>query len=286
MNDFLPGSKKKSKLIESKKEEMSSDPIHILPELKEWIRPLTESERFNLKKSIEDEGVRDPITVFHNESGQKVLLDGHNRYAIVQELGGEDNGYELQEAVVEIDSLEDAKLWMIKNQVGKRNLSKREMSFYRGNHYLTNKSGQGQSTGAGKLHELLADEYGVSPKSIQNDAMIATILNCCSADFRYAYFDGEIKVTLEQFKAVKSKLSNGELDDEASIEAFLKGEAIAIKRDSRPAVNPQKKYSFNKFVKTLNTLVDAELTDEISEAEKLSMEGHIKSLVKKYNLDV
>lgn len=269
-----------------------SETLKILPELKSWIRPLSENERANLKRSIEAEGVREPLTVA-TINGQKVLLDGHNRYEISMELGGEDEGYPVEEHFVEVETVEEAKLWMIKNQVGKRNLSKREMSFYRGNHYLTNKGSQGQSSGTGKLHEVLAGEYGVSPKSIQNDAMVAEILNACSHEFRFDYFDGELKVTLARFKDAKTLIEAKEIEEQEAIESFLKGEEVekAVKKftnrpDNRSVTNAPKKFTYDKFVKTLSTLVDAELKEDLNKAEKLSMEIQVKSLIEKYKLDI
>ncbi|AZQ63903.1 hypothetical protein EI427_17230 [Flammeovirga pectinis] len=289
IGDFLPDNNKSSKLIGSKKEEMSSDKIHVLDELKRWIRPLTESERTNLKNSIESEGVRDPLTFFFIDNGQKVLLDGHNRYEICEELGGADYGYEFEEVIVDIDNIDDAKLWMIKNQVGKRNLSKREMSFYRGHHYLTNKGKQGNKTGDGKLYDQLAKDYGVGKSTIIRDARIAEILDHVSDAFKHSYFDGEISVTQAKFEDALKALASESLNP-SDLEDFLRGieplHPSTSKTTTRAVNNTPKPFTFNKVNKTIRTLIDAPLEKELGKVEKLSMEESVKELIEKYKLDI
>mgnify|MGYP001191822013 CR=1 FL=1 len=70
-------------------------------ELKSYIRPLKDEEFEKLKESILIEGIRDPLVVW-----QGILLDGHHRYKIAQELGLEYKIVEIElpnkEAVKEI----------------------------------------------------------------------------------------------------------------------------------------------------------------------------------------
>lgn len=291
IGDFLPGDdQKSSKLIDSKKEEMSSGKIHILDELKRWIRPLTDSERNTLKESIKNEGVRDPLTFFYLENGHKILLDGHNRYEICQSLGGEENGYDFEEVIVDINNIDDAKLWMIKNQVGKRNLSKREMSFYRGHHYLTNKGKQGEKTGDGKLYNVLAEEYNVGKNTILRDAKIAEVLDLVSDSFKHSYFDGEINVSQAKFDESLKALRENEIA-ENELELYLQNKMIKavvppITTTSRPVANAPKPFSFNKVNKTIRTLIDAPIDKELGKVEKIAMEESVKELIQKYNLDI
>lgn len=93
-------------------EPRAARPFDVSPELKEWLPPLTAPELAQLEENILAEGIRDPLVVWDG-----VLVDGHNRLAIATEHG-------LDYAVVEMefDSLDAAKLWMWRNQAGKRNL--------------------------------------------------------------------------------------------------------------------------------------------------------------------
>ncbi|WP_044205553.1 ParB N-terminal domain-containing protein [Flammeovirga sp. OC4] len=291
IGDFLPGNdQKSSKLIDSKKEEMSSGKIHIIDELKKWIRPLTDSERNTLEESIKNEGVRDPLTFFYLDNGQKVLLDGHNRYEICQSLGGEENGYEFEEVIVDINNIDDAKLWMIKNQVGKRNLSKREMSYYRGHHYLTHKGKQGEKTGDGKLYNLLAEEYNVGKNTILRDAKTAEVLDQVSDTFKHSYFDGEVNVSQAKFEEALKAIKEGLIETE-ELEDFLQNKLAKPveapqNMTSRAAANTPKPFTFNKINKTIRTLIDAPVDKELGKVEKLAMEESVKELIQKFGLDL
>jgi N6-adenosine-specific RNA methylase IME4 len=86
--------------------------VRIDPEFQALIPPLRPEERAQLEANIAAEGVRDPLVVWDG-----VLLDGHNRYEIATRLG-------LPFAVVEREfaTRDDAVLWVVNNQFGRRNL--------------------------------------------------------------------------------------------------------------------------------------------------------------------
>lgn len=85
------------------------------PEFKALIPPLTTDERAGLEESIAKEGVRDPLVVW---TEQDVLLDGHNRYEIASKLGRPYNTVGMSFA-----DEDAAKVWIIRNQFSRRNLS-------------------------------------------------------------------------------------------------------------------------------------------------------------------
>jgi len=82
------------------------------PEFKSLIPPLTPEEYTGLERSILEEGVREPLVTW-----QGVIVDGHNRFEIATRHG---LPYKCLEH--EFDSREDAMLWMIHNQLSRRNL--------------------------------------------------------------------------------------------------------------------------------------------------------------------
>ena len=88
--------------------------IRIGAEIQTLIPPLTEQERGLLEASIVAEGCRDALMVWHG-----LLLDGHNRYEICERHG---IAYTTRE-VTGIESREEAMLWVIRNQLGRRNLT-------------------------------------------------------------------------------------------------------------------------------------------------------------------
>jgi hypothetical protein len=86
--------------------------LQIDPELKAWIDPLSADEYALLEASILQDGCRDPLVVWGG-----YLLDGHNRYEICQKHGIEFATFEKAGLTTKVD----VKIWMIQNQMGKRN---------------------------------------------------------------------------------------------------------------------------------------------------------------------
>lgn len=91
--------------------------ITIDPEFRSLIPPLSKDERGQLESNLRRDGVREPLTCWQY-NGDLVLLDGHNRYEICQQHA---LPYEITR--VEISGRDDAKVWIIDNQWGRRNLS-------------------------------------------------------------------------------------------------------------------------------------------------------------------
>lgn len=90
-----------------------SKQLTIDEEFKNLIPPLAADEFAGLEKSILAEGVREPIITWNG-----VIVDGHNRYAICQK-----HAIEYQNRERQFESRDAAKIWIIENQFGRRNLS-------------------------------------------------------------------------------------------------------------------------------------------------------------------
>ena len=87
--------------------------IEILPEFESLIPPLHHDEFAQLEANILAEGCRDPLVLMGD-----VLVDGHNRYSICRK-----HGITFQTVQVQgIETINDAVLWIIKNQLGRRNI--------------------------------------------------------------------------------------------------------------------------------------------------------------------
>lgn len=84
----------------------------INPKFKELIPPLSQDEYKQLEENILADGIRDPLVVWGD-----VLVDGHNRYEIAQK-------HNLTYQAVQHDFIDenDAVLWIIRNQLGRRNI--------------------------------------------------------------------------------------------------------------------------------------------------------------------
>lgn len=156
--------------------------IKIDPEIRKWIDPLTSDERSQLEANILAEGCRDPLVLWGD-----VLLDGHNRYDICTE-----NGLEFFSVQVSgVESREDAKRWVLKNQLGRRNLSPAALSDLRGMLYRSRKRStpgapEGNSNASKQLRqnvgiestaESVARETGVTSRTIERDAKFSEALD-------------------------------------------------------------------------------------------------------------
>lgn len=88
--------------------------IVIDPEFESLIFPLQQEEKEQLESNLVAEGCRDPLVLW---AGHGIILDGHNRYEICTRLGIKFKTFEKEFA-----DRSEAKLWMIHNQLGRRNL--------------------------------------------------------------------------------------------------------------------------------------------------------------------
>ena len=88
--------------------------IKINEEFKKLIPPLEEDEYKQLESSIKKEGVREPLVLWGD-----VLVDGHNRKEIADKLK-----VKYQTSQKQFKDKTEVILWMIDNQLGRRNISK------------------------------------------------------------------------------------------------------------------------------------------------------------------
>ena len=86
------------------------------PDFQKLISPLSEEEFKQLTDNCLKDGIRDPIVIWNG-----TIVDGHNRFRIAQE-------HNLPFLIKEMSfqSREEAKHWIIANQLGRRNVTKYE----------------------------------------------------------------------------------------------------------------------------------------------------------------
>jgi ParB-like chromosome segregation protein Spo0J len=87
--------------------------VKVDPEFKALVFPLAEAEAAMLEESLLAEGCRDALVTWHG-----LLLDGHHRLEICRK-----HGVEFRTAEVELADRTAAKIWIIKNQFARRNLT-------------------------------------------------------------------------------------------------------------------------------------------------------------------
>ena len=166
--------------------------IEILEELKSFIVPLQAEELAQLEENILKEGIREELIVWKKD-GKLILIDGHNRYAIAQK---HHLSYKYLNKTFE--NIEGVKDWMLANQLGRRNLTNEQQSYYRGLQYKREKQKQGgtganqytkqtgqnvpfansEQTGQNVLTaKRLAKQHKVSDRTIKRDEKFAEIID-------------------------------------------------------------------------------------------------------------
>ncbi|MCP4651100.1 MAG: hypothetical protein GY853_13615 [PVC group bacterium] len=89
--------------------------IAVNPEFKAIIPPLTEQEYKQLEQNILTNGCLNPIITWRD-----TIIDGHNRYAICHK---HDIDFDIKKIKYIIESEAAAKIWIVKNQFGRRNIN-------------------------------------------------------------------------------------------------------------------------------------------------------------------
>ena len=144
------------------------DSFEIEPEFKQLITKLSDAEYSILKDSIAKEGIREPIIVWNN-----TIIDGHNRYKIAHELD-----IPIKYETMEFQDREEAKAWIINNQLGRRNISKYErcrlvlnmkdrIAAEARERMLAGKSDPTQKSAQGATRDILAKMAGVSHDTLK-----------------------------------------------------------------------------------------------------------------------
>ena len=134
------------------------------PEFQNLLDVQTDVSYDELKKMITAEGIRDPIVVWLE---QNTVVDGHNRLKIAEEL-------KIACPTVEKSFADEAevKAWIIRNQLGRRNLTPARFEYYIGKLYIEQKATtfEEKSKGEGNTAVKIATEFDVSEKTVRRYA--------------------------------------------------------------------------------------------------------------------
>lgn len=149
----------------------------INPEFRDLVHPLSDTEFSQLEQNILADGIREPLCVWDG-----VLIDGHHRHKIAKK-----HDLPFKVKAMKFDNNDDVKLWMINNQLGKRNLTADQFSYFLGLKYIHEKKSHG-GTGANqhsqsahfghsaKTAEKIAEEHGTSKNTVRRAGSLITKL--------------------------------------------------------------------------------------------------------------
>ncbi len=197
------------------------DDVTILEELKDLIRPLSTEEYSMLEDDIIKNGCKEKLEVWERSEGEYILVDGHNRYSICKRR-------EITFGVKNLlfGGIEEVKTYIITKQLARRNLSKLEISYYRGLDYLNTKNEHGGDRKSDeesslqndnlKTSEILSEKYKVSPATIIRDSKFALGVEKLSTQDRNTLFIGD---SILKKKDVEY-LGQNEIDVEVYLESL------------------------------------------------------------------
>lgn len=230
---------------------MNPKDIIIREDFKALCPPLTEAELEQLHCSLDGHGCRDPLVVW---KGKNVLVDGHNRYAYCVA-----NGIEFQLREIRFIHDDDAKNFIILNQLGRRNLSPEAASMLRGKLYYARKqehggdrrshdsSGNNCHSKANTTAKQVADETGVSEKTVRNDAEFAAASEklCITKDV----IAGKIKRKRSRIVKAAKALPDNPTNDQVE---KAKNEVMAPKRKAN---QPEPESLRDRVLRALNSML-------------------------------
>lgn len=92
--------------------------IRIDEEFENLIPPLSPEEFAQLEENCVRDGIREPLVIWKQDNGDSILIDGHNRFRIIAK-----HMLHYTERWMQFKDRDEAKVWIIRNQFGRRNLS-------------------------------------------------------------------------------------------------------------------------------------------------------------------
>jgi len=195
-------------------------------ELAALLPPLSAEARAQLEQSLLAEGCREPLVIWRHD-GQDILLDGHNRYAICQSRGINCRVRIL--TTKEIPDRNAAVQWILRNQLGRRNLTTEQFTLYLGKLYNAQKPKQGgtgsnqhiaQTGHNGRSAQQLAKEHGVSEHTVRRAGKFAEAVEKAKerdCDIEAKVLKGEVSRQDVIEKAKPAKLSEPKLDPDGRV---------------------------------------------------------------------
>ena len=221
--------------------------LKIDPEFQSQIPPLTDDEFKQLEENILKEGkLLSPLIVWNN-----ILVDGHNRYEIVQEHPE----ISFSTMPLPFESREEVLAWICKNQLGRRNLTPEQKYYLMGKQYEAEKAAHGgdrKSSDAkssslkanlidnSKTCDRIAEENGVSRASVLRASHYTRgidIADNLSPGIKQKVFSGEVKFTNEEM----SKLVQVSAEHRSDVLAqILHPEALEVLESASAEFEPEK----------------------------------------------
>ncbi len=246
--------------------------LHISERLKNLLPPLTKEERDQLRSNIAaDEEVLDAI-FFWNDGKKNVVLDGMHRWEM---LRGWDIPYRMVE--VKLASYEEAEIWILNHQLGRRNLLKpAAIRKIRGSLYnilkrkdgghgnqIADRQNVGPLTSAA---EQVGEKAGVSPRTVERDGArvaAAESLTKAAQAISDKASDAEIKAMAKLDPAQQDQVARAiRVGQASSVKEAMKAAGIKPSAAKKPTKQYDRSYWFKQWQHSIGPLV--RLVDKIA----------------------
>lgn len=202
---------------------MKLSDIKVLPRFRDKIPPQTEEQFKQLEENILTEGrVREPLTLWKDHG---VLVDGHHRYRVLAEHP------EISFSIDEIEFADEDAVdeWIIKNQLGKHNLTEIQMTMLRGLLYKARKNtvgNQGERSSDGKFQgsqnankgkrtaAIVGEELGVDRATVlRSENVVDGIERAAAVDpeFKTEVLSGKVSAKKQDLAAIRKMDSDEEV---------------------------------------------------------------------------
>ena len=251
-------------------ESLIKSEIIILPELRDLIPALAEDESKQLEENIIKFGIKDPLSVWEtdvltvlsgldakstsrelftkldNNAAVYILFDGHNRYNKAKEKGLD---YKVNK--MSFNNISEVKDYMIDYQLGRRNLTPEQVSYLRGLKYNELKKA-GKASGKSvrekiNVAEELAQEFGVTDRTIKRDGEFAEGMDKLTPEFRKDILSGKSKLAKKDVQALKSAKPFAPIDSMAGVLELLKEQEIEKDPQSEQKVDELVNSAFSSY---------------------------------------
>ena len=230
------------------------------PELNRLIPALAPQERAQLEASLLAAGCRDALVLWDG-----TLLDGHNRYEICERLG---LPYDTVE--VDLDDRDEAKVWIINNQLGRRNLQpfqKVELGIVLEPIIAARaKENQRQSMGAGAKGRQKSDNLS----EVDTLQQVADLVGVS----RDTYSRGK-KIQGQADDATKTKLRDGATTINREYQKIRQGERRKQKVEQLSSPEP---VNSGRFAPVPLILADPPWRYEFAETDSRRIENHYPTM--------
>lgn len=247
-------------------------------EFKGLIPPLTNEEFNQLEQNCIKDGILESIKVW-----QDVIIDGHNRHEIANK-----NGLDFTVTELSFENRTDAIEWIILHQLGRRNLTEEQKAYLRGKRYENEKLKHGgdrskrQDLPLEKTSTKLAEEYGVSDRTIKNDADFAKGVDLLPEERRTDVLSGKSelkKQEVQQIGKIRQQVerqvkSDAVMRTDEDIQAEIEIKAKELAAEELKKIELAKK---NKYAQVAERIKNEEIAPQSQMNEASAVQLNLKS---------